>query len=180
MVAFVLMMATCRQPAPSDRWVGAEGELDVAIVGGGDEQASRKGEVFATKWRDPETNLSIALPEGWRGWPGVPGDNIRLHLEHEETQAAVRVYRDITTLNGDFVGGDCEWSFNDVGSYSTLKVTGEVLVRSCWPVVPGGQRYDVWIFRENQMDWLVVSSTIGGETARSSYAIAELLSTLRF
>jgi len=179
MLAVVLLMATCGSPAP-DGWTGSaptpddEGSSDRDALEG-----SLRGATAVTEWEDPDSSLSVQLPDGWLGWPGVPGNPIRLYLEHSVSQASVRVYRD-SDVDMASTAEHCEWAFGDTGVYSPLKINNEVQVSSCWPEVPGGQRYEAWSFRANQADWVVIAGIMGGQGAHSAEAIAELLGALRF
>jgi hypothetical protein len=136
--------------------------------------------IVNTQWADKETELSLQIPEGWVGWPGAPGAEVRLHLEHPLSATQLRVYR-TSTQRAWPQAETCEWSFEDQGGYSEIRVSAEIEYASCWPRIPGDSRRLAWRFVLNdEVSWLVEARIPGGQAGLAGEAMDVLLPEIRF
>jgi len=174
----LLLFGTCGKTV-EEPW---EVEVYSARVRGPEEaanQAVADEPLVDTLWSDSETELSLHVPEGWLAWPGAPSAEVRLHLEHTLSGTQLRVFHTMTAREWP-VSEACAWSFEDLGAYSGLRVSGALAFASCWPNIPGGERRAAWRFEGRGGFWLVEARIPGGRAGLAEEAIEGALPEFQF
>ena len=174
-LSFLLLLA-CPRRAPEPLELPEEVSGDVVEL---NEEPSA-WRVVNGPWTDQETGLHVDVLEGWSGQPGEANAPLRIRLDHVSSGARleIRVYPENGLVPRERVG--CAWSYVEEGSYSTLRVTGEVRVASCLPDDPGAPRVLATRARQDERDWHFELLVPQGYLAPSKTAADELMATIRF
>ena len=135
--------------------------------------------ITAQSWADAESALTVRIPEGWRGWPGIPGARIRLHLNHPLSGTEVRVFSSSNSVGWPTSLG-CKWTFSDAGSYAVFSEQRAVEYASCWPTVPGASSKVAWRFPEQDTFWLIEAQLVGGKVGLAHESLDALLPSMQF
>ena len=131
-------------------------------------------------WTDQETGLHVDVLEGWSGRPGESGAALRIRLDHVSSGASleIRTFEENGLSPRERAG--CVWSYIEEGTYSTLRVTGEVRVASCLSEDPGAPRVLGTFANQEGRDWHFELLVPQGYLAPSKTAADELMATVRF
>ena len=128
---------------------------------------------------DDESGVTVAIPSGWRAWPGAPNSPIRFHLEHALSGATFRLQHsdEMPAWPQD---SSCKWSFEETGLYSGLKHGGAVESATCWPEIPGDSRRIAWRLEDSRQFWLVEVEVPGGAAGIVDEALELLMPGIDF
>jgi len=135
--AAALGLAACvhRVPAPNPDLVQAESWAPPALAGA----------IMDGRFVDALSDMSVPVPDGWRGEPGSVDDATRVVLVDPVGGVRLRV----VVGEGEWPASraDCSWEFEDAGSYTFGALTARLA--TCTPHDPDaprilGWRIDAW------------------------------------
>ena len=139
-----------------------------------DEEDALPSGITSGVFEDSSTGLSVRIEPGWKAWPGAPSSPIRIHMEHVQTGAALRIQHALEMIPLP-VHGACEWELSEKGMYTGLKHAGEVIFSSCWPAVPGDARRLAWQLHAGGGHWIVEVEVPGGQAGLVDEALELVL-----
>lgn len=168
----VLLAACPRPPGPLEE---ASPTPTAAVV-----VPSPAGIVEEGTWRDQEFPVTLAVPEGWVVQPAPRGGVLRVVYQHVATGTRLEVW---AWSDGDPTPrprAGCWWTFDDAGSYETLRIPGPLRVATCTPSRAGDPRVLGTYAVVDGVAYHLEAIVPDGRLVEALPVVDEVLSSVRF